>query len=288
MTTARRAGAPGGRGLLDHHPHNPLRRPGWRWGRARALAEAGARPGRLDDDWGRRAFRVAVALGRHGDPGHPRVAAADPALVAALSLHASPDPRLRFELEARLLAGQSDPELAGKVGVPEAVVAAFASVLFDVRSSLDKIDWIAAVVLGGRAFDGTGAGDPELEARLVGLALGPVVVDALFGRLADRGGRLADGIRRCIALATAPVTPATAPRWLALAARQAEVDRHRDESSASAVSGPLADGADLEALLPTTGATVPSGAEPGEPPVGAAAVPGCGVEDRVAPMRLTA
>ena len=57
------------------------------------------------------------------------------------------------------------------------------------RDRLGAVDWIAAVVLGPRLFDGTGAGDPELAARLVGYNLGPLALDVHFGRPTDGGRR---------------------------------------------------------------------------------------------------
>ena len=225
---------------LDIHSMNPFRPPSWRGRRAAALYAGRLRATRFDDDWIRRGRRVLAALGRHGgDLGHPRVVAADPPVVGAYRLRADDDVQHRLEVEARLLAGQGDAAIADRVGIDAGVVAIYAMLFFDVRSSLEKVDWVASVVFGERLYDGRGAGDADLAAKLIAFDFGPLALDVLFGRVGegkDANG-LADALRRYAAIVTAPVTPETARRWMALAARQEELGR---EAAASApVWGPV-------------------------------------------------
>jgi hypothetical protein len=229
--------------MPDLDPRSPFRPPWWRWGLAREHRRTGRLPARLDDRWVRRARRVLSTLDESGgDLDHPRVTAVDPAVAGAYGLHSVGDARLRIEVEARLLAGQDDAAIASRVGLGIDDVGAYDRLFFDVREHLERTDWIAAVVFGPRLFDGTGAGDLELAARLVGYNLGPVALDVHFGRPTEPivdPTSVAESLRHYVAAATAPVTLANAPRWLALAGRIGELGREAVGSGAAAVCGPV-------------------------------------------------
>jgi hypothetical protein len=224
---------------LPFHPRNPLRPPHWRAARARELCYGRLRPRGLDDTWICRARRVLAAVERiGGDLDHPRVAAIDEPVVAAYRLSLG-DARLRLEIEARILSGQGDEAIAPIVGLDVRVVEAFSRLFWNVEPYLSAIDYIAATVFGPALYRREAAGDVELAARLVGFTLGPVAVDVTFGRLPghENAARLADDIRQFVALATAPITPATGPRWLALAGRLAQLERGVKEVVATTVCG---------------------------------------------------
>ncbi|HEY2156054.1 MAG TPA: hypothetical protein VGH33_10525 [Isosphaeraceae bacterium] len=224
---------------LAYHPRNPFRPPYWRSARARELHFGLLRARRIDDAWVRRARRVLAAVERFaGDLDHPRVAAIDKPVVAAYRLSLG-DARLRLEIEARILSGQGDEAIASIVGLDVEVVESFGRLFWDVGPYLSAIDYIAAMVFGPALYRREVAGDVELAARLVGFTLGPVAVDIAFGRLAEGEGvaRLSDDIGQFVALATAPATPATEPRWLALAGRLAELERGVEDGAAAPVSG---------------------------------------------------
>jgi hypothetical protein len=107
-------------------PGNPLRPVAWRWERAGQLLDPGVRRHRSDDRWVSRAHRFSAALARsHG--GAPQMARADRAIHGACQLWRGL-PRQRWELEARLLAGQSDAEIAGKLNIEAGVVEAYEAV----------------------------------------------------------------------------------------------------------------------------------------------------------------
>ncbi len=224
---------------LAYHPRHPCRPPNWRSARARELHYGRLRARGIDDAWVRRARRVLAAVERFaGDLDHPRVSAIDEPVVAAYKLSLG-DARLRLELEARTLGGQGDEAIASIVGLDSVVVESFCRLFWDVGPYLSAIDFIMATVFGPRLYRGEAAGDVELAARLVGFTLGPVAVDVVFGRLpeGEAAARLADDIRQFVAMATAPITPATGPRWLALAGRLAEIERGVKEGAAAPVSG---------------------------------------------------
>ena len=104
---------------------SPFRPPDWRWRRAILPPWPRARGPRKDDGWIARARRFLAALDRSGgDTGHPRLARLDPEVLGAFLLARS-SARRRWELEARILAGQGDDEIAGRLGVGEGAVAAY-------------------------------------------------------------------------------------------------------------------------------------------------------------------
>jgi hypothetical protein len=225
-----------------------MRPPWWRWGRALELHEGQLRYRRFDDEWVRRARRfVGVLARRDGDLGNPAVVSADRALAETARLSTTSQATLRHEVEARILAGQSDSEIAGIVGLDADVIEAFQALWFDIRARLNAIGWIGANIYGARFYRGTGGGDPELAARLIGFVLGPTAIDVYFNRI-PRVERLAESIRLFVLAATAPRDDASAYRWTVLAERVAEAERKRAASRVDAVSGPLIVPADAVAF----------------------------------------
>ena len=106
-------------------PDSPFRRPEWRWFRASYLHETARRmDGRVDDV---RVKHVRDALRGRGRADTPA------ASVRAAREVWTRDTNEKGELEARLLAGQSDDAIADRLALPEEVVAAYAEVFFSVR-----------------------------------------------------------------------------------------------------------------------------------------------------------
>ena len=137
------------RALLDVVPENPFRPLDWRWRLARALAARGARPRRRwADPWVERALRYARLARRLGGPSHPDLHALDPELAAALALHTAPAGHLRLDLETRMVAGQDDATIAARTGLPQGVVAAYASVCYEARDLRPHPDALLVRALG--------------------------------------------------------------------------------------------------------------------------------------------
>jgi hypothetical protein len=127
-----------------------------------------------------RARRFLTALDRAGgDPGHPRLGRSDPQVSGAVLLWRG-EPRRRREAEARLLAGQSDDEVAGRLGIAAGVVEAYENLFYAVRDRLEAADWDHFQAIGPRLYEGYDAGDLEIIWKLFAFNGGPRVLDALL------------------------------------------------------------------------------------------------------------
>ena len=86
----------------------------------------------------------------------------------------------RWEVEARLLAGQTDEEIAGHCNLPSQAVAQYEAIFFHVREIRRAIDYLLVHVIG----DGPHRGFRDHEVRSfwawTALAGGPVAVDLLI------------------------------------------------------------------------------------------------------------
>jgi hypothetical protein len=228
----------------DFLPRNPFRPPDWRWQRAGQLAGPGARPRRLDDDRVRRARSFRAALGKAGgDLRDRRLARSHEDVHGAYRIHHG-EPRRRGEIEARLLAGQSDEEIAGRVGVEPQVVEAYESLFFNVRDRLESSDWIAFSVFGERLYGGFDAGDIDLAWKILAYHGGPVVLDALIehdqrkGRPGSGPGE-AEPIDLLIWLMATPVTAENAADFLRLDAQLRALDRAEAARGIAPATGPV-------------------------------------------------
>jgi hypothetical protein len=247
----------------DLMPIRPSGSPDWRWARASQLLEPGVRRHRRDDGWVNRARRYRAALAR-GHAGDPRVARADPAIHEACQLWRGL-PRRRSEVEARLLAGQSDAEIAGKLNIEAGVVEAYESVFYDVRGGLGASDWVHLVVFGLRPDEAFDPGDAERIMKLYAYNHGPVVLDALLDSEFTDGQppadpRLADLFRLAIAVQAIEVTAGNAADVLRLHLLAVELERQEADLGVAAVTKPI---------VATTGeVTIGTGAIPALPPQG--------------------
>ena len=233
--------------MLDTHPRSPFRAPDWRWIRATTLRHESLRPGRRDDGWVRRARRLQAAIERPGGAtGHPRLAGVDPAILAGYGLRLG-EPRGRWEVEARLLAGQGDVAIAARTGIPAEVVEAYEAIFYSVRDRLEAPDWIGAMILGPRLYQGLREGDVELAWKVVACNLGPAALEALIEPAGGLRGDerpeasppTADRLRTALAALLIPVDEETAPGLIRLAARLREVEGRSASRSASAVLAPI-------------------------------------------------
>lgn len=169
--------------LVDLLPNSPFRPADWRWRLAEHLRATGRR--RVPQPWHRdvsvrRIRQFQAALGRcRSDAAHLRLARREPALYAAWQIWSAGSTPITSELRARILAGQTDAEIAGLLGVTPAAVAEYEAMFFDVRSRLSAPSYVVHVVLGGRMNAEIEPGDVDALWGSVGYFHGPAMLNAV-------------------------------------------------------------------------------------------------------------
>jgi hypothetical protein len=165
--------------LFSNSPCNPFKLPAYRWHRACYLAENKRRCRVGDDCRVQEVTRFCRAL-RCCQQGRDRARLARkmPDLYAAWQLYRESS-LLRWEVEARFLAGETNDVIARKCQLPEAVVDAYGDIFFAVRNRLHAKDWLINVVVGRRAHQGLAEHDQEILLKVYGMRGGPVVLDSL-------------------------------------------------------------------------------------------------------------
>src|ERR1700733_12667214 len=115
--------------MLEFMTQNPWRVPNWRWLRAQDIAQGGLpatarRDGATSTTLIHRAARFYKALQCcDGDEWMPmKLAEQTPALFWAHYLYDQPDHPLRWSIEARILARETDREIARRIGCAEEII----------------------------------------------------------------------------------------------------------------------------------------------------------------------
>lgn len=153
----------------------------WRLQHARRLLENGCRSSsyRHDPDLIALVQFLRAEARCHSDRDRVRLEQRWLALHAAQHLHISDGP-LRFEVQARILAGQTDDEIAARCRLTPSAVHWFEAVFFNVRDRLHARDWIVARVIG----PGLHRGFTEAEIGNVWMTFGyyggPVALDVVL------------------------------------------------------------------------------------------------------------
>ena len=141
---------------------------------------AGSKDGAICDD--PQVMEAAAYLGASPSERAGRVAnqrTTWSAIAHAQAVHDQDTPT-RWELEARLLAGESDAVIARKSGVRMRVVRAYHDWLFDVRERLGAIDWLMCEAV--RAGPMWPCVPTEADTwRYMAAAAGPIALDVLIG-----------------------------------------------------------------------------------------------------------
>jgi hypothetical protein len=159
-----------------------------------------------------------------GGPGARSAARRAPGLVAALRTHFDPAAAAtRAGIELRLLAGQSDAEIANKVGLAADVVASYHDLFYAIRPRLAAPDDALFTAVGEPLY--TGPVPAEAVRRLVCLAAGPVAADALCDPAA--AAALAPALERLRLALSLPVDARTGRRVLELYACLGRLDAIR-------------------------------------------------------------
>lgn len=168
---------------------NPRRAPNWRWLRAVQIDAGGLKASRTLDGpdgflWIRRALRLKRHFERaNNDPGAIyALLQRDSDLFWAHSMWADDKSPSRWAVEARILAGESDLEIADAVGTEPGVITAYANVFFDVREKMRHTDYIVNVVLGDAVTRGLQERHYDLLWKMLGFHGGPHVLSAVINK----------------------------------------------------------------------------------------------------------
>lgn len=162
---------------------SPLRSVRWRWDKAKTLIDSNRRPGRGDDRYVHKArsfmlyrkqlemaetrYRQQVIFQKF--PHFQYAAEIDAEKVAV---------DLRISIQARLLAGQTDEEIAEVVGVHAKCIEAYEAVFYCVRDRLQYRDWVRSQCLLPSLLANNGKFTaPECMAKMFGYWAGPVALE---------------------------------------------------------------------------------------------------------------
>jgi len=178
--------------MFQMNYHNPFRVTDWKWQRAEHYLQLQADGGRdkptLTKDgsgnvsWLNAAMDFRRALEAAEDEQQlARVADAHPAMFWAHRAYEH-GRSIRWTMEARILAHETDHEIAFRTGCAEEVVAAYHALFFDVRPKLKHQDYIVNIVIGDAIHRGLSDREYDLLWKLCAYQGGPHVLDMLMSK----------------------------------------------------------------------------------------------------------
>jgi hypothetical protein len=162
-------------------PVDSLVPPDLRWGTACRLHSPTRRRRRRPDDpsWLPTLLALAETVYPSGRRCRgPRVPV-PPELMRAFELYEGSG-QVRWELEARLLAGQTDEEIAATTAMPAIVVGEYERTFFNVRQRLAGSDFILSSVIGYTPFRGFDEGDLRGLWAYYGYTAGPKMLELVM------------------------------------------------------------------------------------------------------------
>lgn len=164
---------------------NPKRAPHWRWLRATQIDGGGFRASRaLDGPEGYKWIRRALRMKRRYEAAGGRQTALyalmlhDRDLFWAYTIWLEDKSPTRWMIEARVVAGESDEEIADKLGTSPGVISAYVNVFFDIREKIDNMDYMVGTVMGDAVTRGLQERHYDLLWKMLGYNGGPHVLDA--------------------------------------------------------------------------------------------------------------
>ena len=178
------------------HVHNAWRVPDWKWQRAVQVVNGQGLPPTLRRDGVsagiiRQLVRFRQAQVRIETLGPAEVPLATerlmeefPLIYWAHFLYSTAERKsARWAVEARILAQETDLQIAATNRSPREVVAMYAAVFFDVRADLDRTEFILHSVFGDDLYGGLEGRDYGIMWKLLGYFGGPDVIDAMTRRM---------------------------------------------------------------------------------------------------------
>ncbi len=181
--------------LYKYQHHNPCRPIDWRYQRVVEVVRDGQPGSRSQDD---DKMRTGYQFLRQWDAAKTKAEKEllflkYPALTYAYQLHSRRSAQqIRFVIEARLLAGESDEEIAEKVATLPQTVYWYEALFFCVRDRLNYTDYIVDVIR--KQATRRKAAPREATIQMLGYFGGPVVLEhALYGfGIGERPAELAN------------------------------------------------------------------------------------------------
>jgi hypothetical protein len=130
------------------------------------------------DAWVKRAAKFLTTRCDH----RPRRAQTNTAIADAHRLRHATDPRLRDEIETRVLAGQDPVDIADRCNLAAEVVEAYEQLFFDLRERLGARDYILSVVDPNVTLT-FGTPSQDTVVKILAYRFGVTAVDILVGYL---------------------------------------------------------------------------------------------------------
>lgn len=163
------------------HRHDPHRTPDQGWKEARRIVEEGRRvSGPRDGPEVITAARYLRAMaGCRGERGRDGIRRRNPDLHGALTV-ARTGGLAAAEIQARILAGQSDDEIAARCGVSAGAVGWYEKLFYETRGSLQAHDWIVIRAIGPVFPRADPVPDLGAVWRSSGYHAGPLALEAVL------------------------------------------------------------------------------------------------------------
>lgn len=172
--------------------YDPERSPRWRYERAMQLTNVQVRRPTIlerDDKWIRQfrlflnRWREIEKTSRNRDDMHIKrevLRHQKPAMYYAFQAFLNQSSRTYWTIEARILAGQTDVEIANSVDTQPDMVEAYEALFFDVRRRINKRDYICNKVLYPQFVADLDSMTIDASARFFGYFGGPIVLDSII------------------------------------------------------------------------------------------------------------
>ncbi len=154
-----------------------------RWRRCGYLISHGRTPSYTLDDavtWEGWRFRLILEQADRQWPNKDSLAVAE-----AYRLFTTPTPVKRWEVEARLLAKETNAGIAAKCGLSIEAVHIYGKLFYDVRARLSADTHVYTVVLKGKGISPIAPDDFETLLKLFGYAKGGCAVDQVLAYISD-------------------------------------------------------------------------------------------------------
>lgn len=169
----------------EYAQHRFFRAPAWRHERAMDILNAKAtRAASKEEDsyvselyrYHRQHRKLLTKLYTDREIGRRLMTAFPEVSIATEIFERKENPAPRASLEANILAGQNDLQIAEYMGIPDELVTVFRKLYYDVADRLESIDYIAGFVIGPAFQAGLESHNPGLLARYFGYFIGELCV----------------------------------------------------------------------------------------------------------------